>query len=300
MNNRLLRNFLSVLVTATTVCFFGRIIFGLDLPLNPGDYKPKIIIGFVDMEKVCNSLEETKVEEEKVQHMINKQRGEVEKRKAELDTLKTEIDSIEIELASTPKTILMASLQKNSTQQQQVQETDVVVTSTITAVAQDPTQLPGMVTTAPTTADRQKDSADIADITAQDVAENEQKQVQEVTPVETKPTAEQQVESLQQTVIKSNEETVNQLREKIKAKRSEYLQKEKEVAEYVQSSSQELKNLKRSCSQVVYGKIYDALIEVAEEEGVDLILDKTHILFGGKGVDLTDNIIKYVKQQGMQ
>lgn len=48
-------------------------------------------------------------------------------------------------------------------------------------------------------------------------------------------------------------------------------------------------------TQIIFGKIYSALQELADEEQVDLVVDKSSILFGSASIDLTEKLQKKVR-----
>lgn len=47
----------------------------------------------------------------------------------------------------------------------------------------------------------------------------------------------------------------------------------------------------------VLARLYRALIEVSRREGVSVVVDKTTILYGHPAVDLTDRVLKYLREQ---
>ncbi|MFC1679614.1 OmpH family outer membrane protein, partial [Elusimicrobiota bacterium] len=49
-------------------------------------------------------------------------------------------------------------------------------------------------------------------------------------------------------------------------------------------------------SEILLGKIYRAVREVAREQGVSVVIDKTQILFGRDSVDLTDQVIRRLEE----
>jgi Skp family chaperone for outer membrane proteins len=58
---------------------------------------------------------------------------------------------------------------------------------------------------------------------------------------------------------------------------------------------EELKRLEEQRTLQIYGKLYNALVQLAEEQGVSLIVDKTSILYGQKALDLTDRLSRRVR-----
>jgi Skp family chaperone for outer membrane proteins len=46
----------------------------------------------------------------------------------------------------------------------------------------------------------------------------------------------------------------------------------------------------------VLARLYRAVSEVARREGVSVVIDKTTILYGHPAVDLTDKVLKYLRE----
>ena len=52
-------------------------------------------------------------------------------------------------------------------------------------------------------------------------------------------------------------------------------------------------------SEILLGRIYNAVREVARTEGVSIVVDKNQILFGQASVDLTEKVIKKLEGQSL-
>ncbi|MCB4755677.1 MAG: OmpH family outer membrane protein [Elusimicrobia bacterium] len=63
-----------------------------------------------------------------------------------------------------------------------------------------------------------------------------------------------------------------------------------EIEETKKAAVEELAAFERRQSQIILGKIYEALRELAEEEQITLVVDKSSILFGSASVDLTEKL----------
>ncbi|MBI4345733.1 MAG: OmpH family outer membrane protein [Elusimicrobia bacterium] len=80
------------------------------------------------------------------------------------------------------------------------------------------------------------------------------------------------------------------------AERSKLLQdKEAEFKTYQTQVEKNLLELEDKKTEILLGKIYRAVQEVAREEGVSVVVDRTQILFGHQAMDLTDKVIKKLK-----
>ncbi|HAM34340.1 MAG TPA: hypothetical protein DEB40_09160 [Elusimicrobia bacterium] len=68
-----------------------------------------------------------------------------------------------------------------------------------------------------------------------------------------------------------------------------------ESREQQAAAEKNLLDLESRKSEILLGKIYRAVQEVARREGVSVIVDKGAILYGHNAVDLTDKVLKYLK-----
>ena len=81
----------------------------------------------------------------------------------------------------------------------------------------------------------------------------------------------------------------------VEALRRELEAKEAEFEEARQRSAQDLAAFEKRQSQIILGKIYQALKELAAERQISLVVDKSSILFGSAEVDLTDDLQRRVR-----
>jgi Skp family chaperone for outer membrane proteins len=85
------------------------------------------------------------------------------------------------------------------------------------------------------------------------------------------------------------------LDEKTAQKTRELERKQAQLREEQDSAEKNLLDLESRRSEILLGKIYKAVQEVARREGVSVVVDKTGILYGHNAVDLTDKVLKYLK-----
>lgn len=71
--------------------------------------------------------------------------------------------------------------------------------------------------------------------------------------------------------------------------------KKAELDELKKSSAQELQSFENQQNQIILGKIYRALKELASEEQVSLVVDKRDILYGSVDIDLTEKLQERVR-----
>lgn len=85
------------------------------------------------------------------------------------------------------------------------------------------------------------------------------------------------------------------LDEKISAKTAELARKESEAREQQAAAEKTLLDLEARKSEILLGKLYRAVQEVARREGVSVVVDRGAILYGHNAVDLTEKVLAYVK-----
>ncbi|MCX5797291.1 MAG: OmpH family outer membrane protein [Elusimicrobia bacterium] len=85
------------------------------------------------------------------------------------------------------------------------------------------------------------------------------------------------------------------LDEKIAQKTREFERKQAQARDEQESAEKNLLDLESRKSEILLGKIYKAVQEVARREGVSVVVDKTGILYGHNAVDLTEKVLKYLK-----
>jgi Skp family chaperone for outer membrane proteins len=82
----------------------------------------------------------------------------------------------------------------------------------------------------------------------------------------------------------------------IETKKGELQRKEASFKEYQAQVEKNLLDLESRRSEMLLGRIYTAVREVARESGVSVIVDKTQILFGHNTVDLTEKVLKKLEE----
>ncbi|MBI5244615.1 MAG: OmpH family outer membrane protein [Elusimicrobia bacterium] len=90
----------------------------------------------------------------------------------------------------------------------------------------------------------------------------------------------------------AREGRLRELRESIDLKRKELAAKEEDFKKRQEVVEKNLLELEGRRSEILLGKIYAVIQEVAHENGVGVVVDKGQILFGQHSVDLTDKVIK--------
>jgi len=82
----------------------------------------------------------------------------------------------------------------------------------------------------------------------------------------------------------------------ITSKETDLKQKEDDLKLYQRQVESELLEFESHRSEILLGRIYLALKELAVKEGVSVVMDKRNILFGHSAVDLTDKLLKQMEE----
>lgn len=70
---------------------------------------------------------------------------------------------------------------------------------------------------------------------------------------------------------------------------------EKDLAAAKKEAAAALLEFERIRAQQIFGKLYKSLVQLADEKGVDMVLDKSSLLYGQGGLDLTDALSRRVR-----
>ncbi len=85
------------------------------------------------------------------------------------------------------------------------------------------------------------------------------------------------------------------LDEEIARKTAELARQESSAREEQAAAEKNLLDLESRRSEILLGKIYRAVQEVALREGISVVVDKSGIIYGHSAVDLTDKVLKYLR-----
>ncbi|HNG45563.1 MAG TPA: OmpH family outer membrane protein [Elusimicrobiota bacterium] len=72
-------------------------------------------------------------------------------------------------------------------------------------------------------------------------------------------------------------------------------EKQAEIAEARAAAARELKELEEKKSVQILGSLYKTLVQLAQEKGVDLVVDKSAILYGQNAIDLTEPLARRLR-----
>ncbi|MBI4396722.1 MAG: OmpH family outer membrane protein [Elusimicrobia bacterium] len=73
------------------------------------------------------------------------------------------------------------------------------------------------------------------------------------------------------------------------------VEKEAALNKAKQEAVQALRNMEEKRSMQIYGKLYHAITQIAEEEGVSLVVDKSSIIYGQSAIDLTERLRRRIR-----
>jgi Skp family chaperone for outer membrane proteins len=83
--------------------------------------------------------------------------------------------------------------------------------------------------------------------------------------------------------------------ENMETMRRDLQTKETEFEEARKRALEDLASFESRQSQVILGKIYEALVNLAEDEQLTLVVDKSSILFGSASTDLTEKLQERIR-----
>ena len=82
---------------------------------------------------------------------------------------------------------------------------------------------------------------------------------------------------------------------KIALKTRDLAQKEEDFKSYQAAAEKSLLDIESRKTEILLGKLHKAVQVVARKEGISVVVDKSSIVYGHDGVDLTDKVLKYLK-----
>ena len=74
------------------------------------------------------------------------------------------------------------------------------------------------------------------------------------------------------------------------------LEKQKsDIEKYIAATKQEEKDINSKAKKNIMGKIYDAIKEIANEEGLTVLVDSSNLIYGEDAQDITEKVLKKLK-----
>jgi Skp family chaperone for outer membrane proteins len=104
------------------------------------------------------------------------------------------------------------------------------------------------------------------------------------------------------TTVVSQSEQVEQIKKNIEDKQKNLQQIEQEINTKKQIVKQkqteiesEIEKLKQKTEAEIYAELYKIIKQIAQQEGLNVVIDKSGILYGEPEIDITDKVLKKIK-----
>lgn len=274
------KSFFALVALVAFFAFFVVAAFGIELELqeNRGE---RGTVGFVDMDRVFQEFPETQKAKAALDAEVKSRKEALRQKKAELKKLKGELEDLKTEKGELLEALarLQAGEAAKAAAEATAVSTQPVAASTAAAV-ETSTAAPWVGLPGISLEPAARVTSSTGTIAVSTGAAS-------TPPVSISSPAASQI-SISSAVLA-------QLEQKIEAKSSEIQSKDKALAEFQKKAQKELLDMENRKVQIVLGKIYQVVQELAREEGVSVIVDKNSILFGQSAVDLTDKLLKRLK-----
>jgi chromosome segregation protein len=88
--------------------------------------------------------------------------------------------------------------------------------------------------------------------------------------------------------IEAKQKNIDEIEKTISDKKEQLKQKQKDI-------DLEVEKMKEKFEMEIYAELYNVIKKVAEEEGLNIVIDKSGILYGESKIDITDKVLKLIK-----
>jgi len=85
------------------------------------------------------------------------------------------------------------------------------------------------------------------------------------------------------------------LSEGLQKRKKDLEEKEKDLEKARVEAVQSLKDIEEKKSLQIFGELYRNLVQLAQEEGITLVLDKSNVLYGETAIDLTEKLRRRIR-----
>lgn len=247
----------------------------VDIPIKRGGAVDSPV-GFVDMDRIYREYPETKKAREDYRKEVLRHKGELSDRERALDDLKGEIDVIKSRMAAAAV----------PTGESTLPEAGV---SSGTPVApplgnSETEQSLGSTSSGGESSEQSPTSTEPALSTGTNVPSGTNVPLGTNVP---------QTPEMFSVPKGSLDKSVNP--EELAKREALLVKRQAELEEAKASSAQALKKLETEMSKKVLGRLYKALVDLAQEKGIRLVVDKSAILYGQDAIDLTDALHRRVR-----
>jgi Skp family chaperone for outer membrane proteins len=228
-------------------------------------------VGYVDMQRLFSNSPDSQRAKETFEELVRQAEERVNLRKAELLRLRQELDA----RRSERETLAMSTI-----------TTPAVVGSTIATVSAGANSVPvsSRVMTLPGMSDNKAAPLEAP----QGSTSTQQANVEVSSTIPPSTPVVPEGPTLGQRLL--------ELDGKIIGLQADISRKEVELTREREEADHGLLDVENRKTDQVLARLYRALTEVARREGVSVVVDKTTILYGHKAVDLTDKVLKYLRE----
>jgi len=88
--------------------------------------------------------------------------------------------------------------------------------------------------------------------------------------------------------IEAKQKNIDEIEKTILDKKEQLKQKQKDI-------DLEVEKMKEKFEMEIYAELYNVIKKVAEKEGLNIVIDKSGILYGESKIDITDKVLKLIK-----
>jgi Skp family chaperone for outer membrane proteins len=88
--------------------------------------------------------------------------------------------------------------------------------------------------------------------------------------------------------IEAKQKNIDEIEKTISDRKEQLKQKQKDI-------DLEVEKMKEKFEMEIYAELYNVIKKVAEEEGLNIVIDKSGILYGESKIDITDKVLKLIK-----
>jgi len=97
----------------------------------------------------------------------------------------------------------------------------------------------------------------------------------------------EQVEQIKKN-IEDKQKNLQQIEQEINTKKQIVKQKQTEI-------ESEIEKMKQKTEAEIYAELYKIIKQIAQQEGLNVVIDKSGILYGEPEIDITDKVLKKIK-----
>ncbi|MFH2202502.1 MAG: OmpH family outer membrane protein [Elusimicrobiota bacterium] len=273
-------------------------------------------IGFVDIQKIFRLYPETHKAKQTYKAIVRQAEEQVNLRRGEMITLRAELSRMKMERDLLEKASLPAPVKPAAPAEDEalppVEAPARAPTASTTTTVEAPVVSTGTLATesvpstgTPTAAIAASTAAALADAAPRlepeelrglpGISDKSGNRPVNIPGVDDPMGDEEKVVAAEETPTHIRARLLDDLDGKINAARSELEQKEAAFAEYQSSVEKNLIEIEGRRTEILLGKIYTAVREVAQENGVSIVVDKNQILYGQTTVDLTAKVLQKLK-----